>query len=187
MIETQRLVLRAFRPGDLEDLHRLRSDRQVMRFFPALNTLAECRQALEKAISLHARYGYWYGPVIEKSTGQFTGFAGIAEVLFDAPFVPATEIGWSLLPEFWGKGYATEAAGAWLDFAFDEAGREEVVSFAVEGNHPSRAVMERLGMHHDPARDFDHPSVPVERPDLVRHVLYAVTRRQWQTSRNRVV
>ena len=179
MMETPRLVLRSFEDTDLDDLYRLRSDESVMHHFPRTNTREECRQALQLAMSFNDRYGYWFGPVIEKQTGKFTGFAGIAEVLFEVPFAPATEIGWSLLPEFWGRGYATEAARAWLDFAFTQAGKEEVVSFAVRGNHRSRAVMERLGMRRDPSRDFDHPSVPPDRPDLKRHVVHAISRQQW--------
>ncbi len=56
------------------------------------------------------------------------------------------EIGWRLAPEYWGKGYVTEAARAWLDFAFETLGRDEIISFAVWNNLRSTAVMERLGM-----------------------------------------
>ena len=57
---------------------------------------------------------------------------------------------------------------------------EEIVSFAVWNNHRSTAVMERLGMRHDPAGDFDHPRVPDTHPHLRRHVLYRLTRSEWQ-------
>jgi len=86
-------------------------------------------------------------------------------------FTPCTEIGWRLAPDFWGHGYATEAGWAVLAFAFRDLQLPEIVSFAVEGNLRSRAVMARLDMTHSPSDDFDHPNIPVGHP-LRRHVLY---------------
>jgi RimJ/RimL family protein N-acetyltransferase len=83
------------------------------------------------------------------------------------------EIGWHLHPDSWGHGYATEAARAVLTFAFDTLRLPEVVSFTAVINLPSRRVMEKLGMRHDPAEDFDHPRVPAGSP-VRRHVLYRI-------------
>ena len=69
-----------------------------------------------------------------------------------------------------GEGYATEAAKRALQFGFEELGLEEIVSFTVAANRRSRAVMERIGMKHDKAGDFDHPLVPRDWP-FKRHVL----------------
>jgi len=90
-----------------------------------------------------------------------------------------TEIGWRLARSSWGRGYATEAARACLDFAFRNLGLSEVVAFTVPANARSRAVMERLGMRHDAAGDFDHPRLPAGHP-LQRHVLYRLRREDWQ-------
>ena len=106
----------------------------------------------------------------ERSTGEFLGFTGLARPVFDAPFMPAVEIGWRLARAAWGQGYAGEAARASTTFAFDDLGLQEIISMAVVANTRSRAVMERLGMHRDPAEDFDHPLVA--EPHLRRHVLY---------------
>ena len=97
------------------------------------------------------------------------------------PFLsPGTiEIGWRLTPEFWGKGYVTEAARAWLAFGFETLGVDEIVSFAVWNNNRSTAVMERIGMTADPSRDFDHPGIPDSHPHLKQHVFYALSRREW--------
>ena len=57
---------------------------------------------------------------------------------------------------------------------------EEIVSFAVTDNHRSTAVMKRIGMAHDPARDFDHPRIPDTHPQLKRHVPYAVIADKWR-------
>jgi RimJ/RimL family protein N-acetyltransferase len=95
---------------------------------------------------------------------------------FRAPFTPAVEIGWRLSRDAWGNGYATEAARAALDFGFG-SGLEEIVSMTSTTNLRSQAVMQRLGMHRDPADDFDHPNVPVGSP-LRRHVLYRLRREE---------
>ena len=84
-------------------------------------------------------------------------------------------MGWRLARSAWGHGFATEAAHEALRVGFDELGLDEVVSFTTVGNTRSRAVMERLGMAHDPADDFDHPALPAGDP-LRRHVLYRLRR-----------
>ena len=96
---------------------------------------------------------------------------GLAVPAFEAHFTPAVEVGWRLAAEHWSRGYATEAARAALDYGFTTAGLDEIVSFTVPANSRSRAVMERLGMTHDPADDFDHPRIEPGHP-LRRHVLY---------------
>jgi ribosomal-protein-alanine N-acetyltransferase len=90
---------------------------------------------------------------------------------FEADFSPAVEVGWRLAASAWGRGYATEAARAALEFGFGPAGLDEVVSLTSAGNERSRAVMERLGMSHDPRDDFEHPSLPPGHPQRP-HVLY---------------
>ena len=90
---------------------------------------------------------------------------------------PSTvEIGWRLGTDFWGLGYATEAARELLRLGFEDRGLDEIVSFAVPQNTRSIAVMDRLGLRPDPSRDFDHPRVPDSHPHLRRHVLYALER-----------
>ncbi|HET9520851.1 MAG TPA: GNAT family N-acetyltransferase, partial [Candidatus Limnocylindrales bacterium] len=96
----------------------------------------------------------------------------------EAPFTPAVEVGWRFDPEAWGHGYATEAARAAVGFGFEALGLDEIVSFTVPANVRSRAVMERIGMTHDPADDFDHPNLPDGHP-LRRHVLYRLPRARW--------
>jgi ribosomal-protein-alanine N-acetyltransferase len=85
------------------------------------------------------------------------------------------EIGWRLAAEYWGRGYATEGARAVLTFGFQTLALGEIVSFTVPGNVRSRQVMERIGMVHDSADDFDHPALPEEHR-LRRHVLYRIAR-----------
>ncbi len=105
------------------------------------------------------------------------GFAGIAPVnYFKAAFLPGVEIGWRLLPEFWGHGYASEAARSLLTHAFDDLAINRIVAFAASDNHASINVMKRIGMIAEPHYDFDHPNVPDTHPHLKRHVVYAAHR-----------
>lgn len=81
------------------------------------------------------------------------------------------EIGWRFTRSAWGKGYATEAAKACREWAFNQLGLPQIISFTAQTNRPSRGVMERIGMVHKPERDFDHPRIPNDSP-LQRHVFY---------------
>jgi ribosomal-protein-alanine N-acetyltransferase len=114
-------------------------------------------------------FGLWALEV--RATGEFVGFAGLAVPEFEAHFMPAVEVGWRLARSAWGNGYATEAAGAALSLGFGEVGSAEVVSFTTPANRRSRAVMERLGMSHDPDDDFEHPGLRPGHP-MRLHVLY---------------
>jgi RimJ/RimL family protein N-acetyltransferase len=89
-------------------------------------------------------------------------------------------IGWHLARDVWRNGYATEGAGAVLDFAFDRLQLAEVVAHTTARNERSRAVMGRLGMTHDSRDDFDAPWYSPQHP-LRRFVLYRVTVQRWRT------
>ena len=116
-----------------------------------------------------------------KDTGEFIGFTGLNVPTFEAPFLPGVEIGWRLAKGAWGNGYATEAARAALAYAFGPAGLDEIVSFTATTNLPSQRVMQRIGMVHDEAGDFDHPRIE-DGHRLQRHVLYRITRAQWEST-----
>lgn len=105
---------------------------------------------------------------------HFAGYVGLWPAVFEADFTPAIEIGWRLAARYWNQGYATEAARAAVEFGFDSLALAEIVSFTSVTNGPSQRVMQKLGMTHDPAEDFDHPSLP-EGHRLRRHVLYRLS------------
>ena len=116
-----------------------------------------------------------------KETGAFIGFIGLSHIGFEANFTPAVEVGWRLASAHWGNGYATEGARAALEAGFAQLGLSEIVSITVPANVRSRRVMERIGMTHDPADDFDHPRLDEGDP-LRRHVLYRIGQDQWRQS-----
>ena len=177
-LQTPRLFLRPWRDADLAPYAALNADPEVMRHFPALLSREESdAQAGRIRANLDARgWGLWAVEV--KNGPPFIGFVGLAVPGFDAPFMPATEIGWRLARAAWGLGYASEAARAALGFGFTQLGLDDIVSFTSVGNQRSRAVMERLGMQNT-GQDFDHPRVPVGSP-LRRHLLYRLARSDWR-------
>ena len=170
-LTTERLLLRTWRDSDRAPFAAMNADPQVMEHFPSTQTPAQS-DALVDRIQAHFDqhgYGLWAIEPRDGSAG-FIGFVGLQHVPFEAHFTPAVEIGWRLAAASWGKGYATEAAREALRFGLEDARLAEVVSFTVPANEPSRAVMRRIGMQHDPADDFDNPRV--EQSSLRRHVLY---------------
>jgi ribosomal-protein-alanine N-acetyltransferase len=118
-------------------------------------------------------WGLW--AVEELSTERFLGFTGLNIPGFEAPFLPAIEIGWRFRRDAWGQGYATEAARGVLAAAFDDLELDELVSFTTTANVRSQAVMRRIGMTTDPAEDFEHPRIAEGSPQR-RHVLYRLRR-----------
>ena len=174
-LRTNRLRLRRWRPADLAPFGAVNADARVMEYFPAALS-REDSDKLASRIEAHFdehSFGLW-AVEIPKTT-SFAGFIGLSVPRFEAHFTPCVEIGWRLAAEHWGLGYATEGARAVLDFGFQELGLDEVVSFTVPGNLRSRRVMEKIGMVHDPADDFDHPGLP-HGHRFRRHVLYRLAR-----------
>jgi RimJ/RimL family protein N-acetyltransferase len=177
LLTTERLVLRRWRESDLEPFRKINTDQRVMEFMPK-GLDSEESDALATRIERHFdERGFGLMAVELKESGEFVGFVGLSVPQFEAPFMPAVEIGWRLATDYWGKGLATEAAQETLRFGFEEVGLESVVSFTVPRNLRSRRVMEKIGMTHDPSEDFNHPQLPVGHP-LRRHVLYRLGRRR---------
>lgn len=174
-LRTARLLLRPWRAADLEPFAALNADPAVMRWFPSTLTRADS-DALAARIRSHLdEHGWGLWAVEARGTAPFLGFVGLAPLTFAARFTPAVEVGWRLAAQWWGRGYAPEAARAAVRVGFDRLGLDEIVSVTAVGNAPSRRVMDKLGMTHDPRDDFDHPNVPPDSP-LRRHVLYRLRR-----------
>ncbi len=183
-LRSSRLLLRRWRDEDLAPFAALNADPQVMEHFPAVMTRAESDAMVARIEATFETDGYCLWAVEVVATGQLIGFTGLAIATFRAHFTPAVEIGWRLARSAWGHGYATEAARAAISYGFDQVGLDEIVSFTTSTNRRSRAVMERLGMTHEPADDFDHPLLPIGHPQR-RHVLYRLPATSWPRSSTR--
>ena len=178
-ITTSRLRLRGWQDADREPFAALNADPEVMAHFPTTLTRATSDRLVDLTMDGWAENGFGLWALERTEDGRFLGFTGLSKPSFEAHFTPAIEIGWRLARHAWGHGFATEAARAALAFGFDTIELEDIVSFTVPANVRSRAVMERIGMHHDPADDFDHPKLPEGHP-LCRHVLYRLARAEWR-------
>jgi RimJ/RimL family protein N-acetyltransferase len=167
-----RVLLRQWEDRDRPSFAELNADPVAMEFFPSTLTRPESDAMVDRLRAAIADngWGFWCLEI----DGHCAGFTGLNIPTFDAPFMPAVEIGWRMLPRYWGRGYATEAARLALEFGFGVLSAGEIVAFTAPANLRSRAVMGRLGMRHDPTGDFDHPRVPAGHP-LRRHVLYRIS------------
>lgn len=175
-LQTPRLYLSAWRDDDLAELATLCADEQVMRHFPAALNREQSQTLLRRLQEHFSQHGFTFWALRRRQDGRFIGMTGLAHVGFQAAFTPAVEIGWRLLPDHWGQGYAQEAARAALDCAFGRLALERVVSFTATVNTPSQRVMQALGMR--PAGGFEHPALAAGHP-LRQHLLYEMTRSEW--------
>lgn len=173
-IETQRLQLRQWNiASDLEAFSRINQDPKVMEFFPSTLTKEQTLSLLENIQTHFNTHGFGIFACTLSSSRELLGFVGLNTPTFAAHFTPCIEIGWRLGSQFWGKGYATEAAIAVLDYALNQLNipSEKIVSFTTRHNIRSRHVMEKIGLTYDPRDDFAHPALTSTHP-LSAHVLY---------------
>jgi len=175
-LRTSRLLMRDWRPEDREPFAALNADPVTMEHFPSTLT-REQSDAFVARIAEELRERGWGLWAVEVPGEGFAGFVGLTPVAPDLPFAPAVEVGWRLALPYWGRGLATEAARVAVDHGFRTLGLHEIVSMTTVANSRSRRVMEKLGMHRDPADDFDHPRVPVGHP-VRPHVLYRLRARR---------
>ena len=171
MLETDRLILRRWKDSDREPFAAMNADPRVMEFFPATLTREESDAFIERIESHFENHGFGLFAAELKSDGSLIGFIGLHASTFQAHFTPCVEIGWRIGVPYWNKGLATEGAREVIRFAFERLRLDRLVSFTSPENVASRRLMEKLGMTHNPADDFDHPRLP-EGHRLRRHVLY---------------
>ena len=172
-IHTERLVLRQWTDSDREPFAAMGADAEVMRYFPAKPSRQQSDASVDRFSAGIASRGWGLWAV--EHDGEFIGFTGLAVPAFDAPFLPGLEVGWRFARAAWGNGFATEAARAALEVAFDRLLVDEVLSFTTVENHPSRRVMARLGMVTSAEDDFEHPLIAAGSP-VRSHVLYRLAR-----------
>ena len=181
-IETERLYLRQWQASDFATFADMNADPEVMQYFPKLLTPKVSDIIANKCQQLIADNGWGLWAVSlkgdEENSGGFIGFVGLNDTHADMSFAPAVEIAWRLHSDYWGQGYATEAARASLNFAFTELGLDEVVSFTAVINKRSQLIMQRIGMT-DAQDNFYHPALKATHP-LAEHVLYKISRQQWE-------
>lgn len=147
-LRTERLTLRPLAAGDAEALAAINADPQVMRYIGNGEPLAPAatEERVARAAAHWAEHGWGVFAVVESATGAFAGWAALATPAFLPEILPATEVGWRIGRDRWGRGYAPEAARAVIGFAFGELGLDRVVSCIHSENAASIRVAEKLGM-----------------------------------------
>ena len=173
VLHTARLTLRPLRADDIDRVITLASDARVMAPLGGPLSARESRTWLDRQLAHISEHGY--GRCVVTLGAQFVGLVGLSRFDFDRGLVPATEVAWRLVSAHWGRGYATEAARAVIDQGFTHFDLSHVVAVTSVDNARSRRVMDKLGMHHRPNDDFDHPLLPEGDP-LRRHVVYRLRR-----------
>lgn len=171
ILHTERLRLRLWETKDLLDCIEMNLDTEVMKYFPAILTKEQTIQFYDRVQKHFLEYGFGLYVVENTSTKEFLGYTGFMIANFEASFTPCVEIGWRFKKQYWGKGYATEAAKACLDYGFDTLGFDKIYSFTATPNLKSENVMKRIGMHKTDT--FSHPKIDKEHI-LNLHVIYEI-------------
>ncbi len=153
ILETPRLLLRAWREDDAEAAFTIYSDPEVVRFLgngvPA-KSLDEVRQRLAKRIKHQQDHGFSLWAVMDKLTGELCGSCGLQPLEGG----PEIEVGYHLARHCWGRGLATEAARACLVWGFETAKLDRIVGIARPENHASCRVLEKIGLVHEGAGHY---------------------------------
>jgi len=147
-LETERLIMRELKISDATGLFELDSDPEVLKFI-GIDTVKEISESENIILGLQKQYaengiGRW--AVIEKSTGEFMGWSGLK--LYREPVNNQSniyELGYRFLPKFWGKGFATETARAWVDYAFEELKVEKLFAITDLKHDNSKNVLRKVG------------------------------------------
>ena len=148
IIETKRLVVNTPDADDLENLYKLQSDPEVMKYIgQGVRTMAEAKTGLERAIQHQLKHKFSLGNVYETKSGDFIGRAGLIHVAYDDS-QPDIEFGYALLKKFWNKGYATELSKALINWGFENLAVKKLVGIIRPENERSRHVLEKVGMHY---------------------------------------
>jgi RimJ/RimL family protein N-acetyltransferase len=141
VIETAHLRLRGFAPGDLDALAAIYADEAVMRYNGGVRDRAQTEAAIARYRAEWATHGHGDWAVTDVADGALFGICG---------YVERGRLGYALAQAAWGRGLATEAAGACLRYGFERLGFGEIVASAARENGASRHVLEKLGMRQHP-------------------------------------
>ncbi|MGE8554278.1 MAG: GNAT family N-acetyltransferase [Chryseobacterium jejuense] len=146
-IETERLILRKLEETDDERMFLMDSDPEVMKYLePPVKSKEESMKVIRMIQKQYEENGVGRLAVIEKESGLLIGWCGLK--LLKKPInghVETLDLGYRFIPEFWGKGYAWEAANATLDYGFNELKANTIYAYADSGNTGSKYILTKLG------------------------------------------
>ncbi len=145
-METDRLIINPISENDFESVYKVRSHPEVAEYLGngLPKSKVQARDLFEKLLVHQKKHGYSLGPTYEKESGAFIGFSGLIHLALN-DVNPEIEVGYWLLPEFWGKGYATEVTKAWVVWAFDHLSLDKIVAVTQPDHVRSQRVLEKSG------------------------------------------
>jgi len=144
--QTARLLLTRLRPGDVEDLHTMHSDARVMATLGGVRSREETERVLAMLVADWDVHGFGYWLARDLASGAFAGRGGLRRIVLEGQ--PEVEVGYALMPAFWGRGLATELARESIRVAFGALGLSSLVCFTLATNQASQRVMQRAGFHY---------------------------------------
>jgi len=147
LIETARLQMREFTPDDLDAVYEFAANSDVSKYTGDAGRVKNRDDAAtiikDVWMADYAQYGYGRYALIHKSDNKVIGFCGVK---FEKK-LNGTDLGYRLLPGYWGKGLAFEAATAMMDYAQKELGLTRILADAVDENVASNKILVRLGFN----------------------------------------
>lgn len=170
VLETNRLCLRRMTLADRPALCAMLQDAEVMYAYAHAFDDAEADEWIARQLGRYEKYGFGLWAVLLKENGALIGQCGITMQDIGTEEVP--EVGYLLRKDCWHRGYATEAAAACRDYAFDILGFERVWSIIRDNNMPSQRVARRLGMR--PCGQMVKHYYGIDMP----HILFSVRREE---------
>ncbi|WP_347218227.1 GNAT family N-acetyltransferase [Chryseobacterium sp.] len=147
ILETERLILRKLEDTDDERMFLMDSDPEVMKYLETpVTAIEQSRNGIKMIQKQYAENGVGRLAVVEKESGLMIGWCGLK--LLKEPingYVETLDLGYRFIPEFWGKGYAWEAAKATLDYGFNELKASSIYAYADSENTGSNHILRKLG------------------------------------------
>ena len=165
LLETDNLIIRPYQSDDLDRLSAILSDPITMRFWPSPLTLEAARAWIERSIQSYLLHGFGRYALVQTATGELIGDCGILKSTVAGQAV--NDLGYIVHHPYWGRGYATEAARAVKDYAFDTLGLDALHANMPWNHDASRRVAEKIGMRR--ILEFDN-----ERNRNIRTLLYTI-------------
>ncbi len=166
-LRTPRLLLSRIGSEDFPDLCRMHRDRQVMATLGGVRSDEVSADILQQLMAHWEAHGFGYWMARDPESGDFMGRGGLRRVVVGGG--DEVEVGYALMPQYWGRGIATELARACARVGFEQLGREDLVAFTLPTNYASRGVMQRVGFLYE--RDVIWAGMP--------HVLYRLPIEMW--------
>jgi len=173
LFSSERLGFRNWKTEDAAIMAEINADKEVMEFFPAIQTKDQTLLFIERMQNEFSEKGFCYFAVDHLKTNELIGFIGIHEQTFEADFTPCIDIGWRLKRSAWHQGFATEGAKRVLDYAFNSLNLQQIYSFTPEINSRSEHVMKKINMKKVKTFDF---SLFRYNDRLCKCVLYEMTK-----------